>query len=48
MSNINITNIKIMNNPAPFQSPLSFQITFECLKDLPEGTKILQTQINNV
>jgi hypothetical protein len=37
MSNINVTNIQIMNNPAPFTDPLTFQVTFECLKDLPEG-----------
>lgn len=41
MSHINITNIQIMNNPAPFSDPLSFQVTFECLKDLPDGKLII-------
>jgi len=36
MAYINVTNIQVKNNPAPFREPLTFQITFECLKDLPE------------
>jgi len=36
MSYINVTNIQLKNNPSPFGEPLTFQITFECLKDLPE------------
>lgn len=34
MSLVNITNVKINNNPAPFQSPIVLDITFECLKAL--------------
>lgn len=34
MALINVTNIKIGNNFVPIQSPLVFQIEFECLEDL--------------
>ncbi|AFZ79867.1 chromatin assembly protein, putative [Theileria equi strain WA] len=34
MALINVTNIKVGNNFAPIQSPLVFQIEFECLEDL--------------
>jgi hypothetical protein len=37
MEFINITNIIVKNNPAPFSAPLSFEIFFECLKPLKEG-----------
>jgi len=36
MSYINVTNIQLKNNPSSFEQPLTFQITFECLKDIPE------------
>jgi histone chaperone ASF1 len=37
MAAINITNVVIQNNPAPFLAPFHLQITFECLKELTEG-----------
>ena len=37
MSYINVTNIQVENNPSTFTAPLTFKITFEYLKDLPEG-----------
>jgi histone chaperone ASF1 len=30
MSIINITNVCVLSNPAPFTSQFSFEITFEC------------------
>jgi histone chaperone ASF1 len=36
MALVNITNITIDNNPAPFQSPITLNITFECLKALED------------
>lgn len=36
MAAINVTNIRVLNNPAKFQDPLQFEITFECLMQLPE------------
>lgn len=37
MALINITNIIVEENPAPFLSPLKFKITFESVKDVAEG-----------
>ena len=36
MAAINVTNIRVLSNPAKFQDPLQFEITFECLMQLPE------------
>lgn len=36
MALINITNIIVENTPAPFVSPFSFKITFECNQNLKE------------
>ena len=35
MSIVNITNIQIINNPSPFNSPIQLSITFETLKPIP-------------
>ena len=29
--------VKVLNNPAPFNAPYEFEITFECLEQLREG-----------
>ncbi len=34
MSLVNITNIIIQNNPAPFLTPFSMNISFECLQEI--------------
>jgi histone chaperone ASF1 len=36
MSLVNITNIVIDNNPAPFLDKFKLHITFECIEDIPE------------
>lgn len=35
MSVVNVTNVTVLDNPAPFTNPFQFEITFECLADLP-------------
>ena len=40
MSSINITNINVLNNPALFQSPFAFEVTFECIVPIKEGKKM--------
>lgn len=35
MSLINIVNMDVLDNPTNFQSPLRFEITFECTSSLP-------------
>ena len=37
MSVVNITNIQVLNNPAKFDTPFAFEITFECISPLKEG-----------
>ena len=38
MSVVNITNIQVLNNPARFTDPFQFEITFECISPLEQGT----------
>ena len=37
MAKVNISNVVVLDNPSPFLNPFQFEITFECLEDLPEG-----------
>ena len=34
MSIVNLTNIEVLQNPGSFNSPIQFEITFECLSQL--------------
>ncbi|ESQ28711.1 hypothetical protein EUTSA_v10019161mg [Eutrema salsugineum] len=36
MSAINITNVTVLDNPAPFVSPFQFEISYECLNSLKD------------
>ncbi|KAK3091601.1 hypothetical protein FSP39_021077 [Pinctada imbricata] len=36
MAKVNICNVVVLDNPSPFFNPFQFEITFECLEDLPE------------
>ncbi|KAJ4884073.1 putative histone chaperone ASF1A [Raphanus sativus] len=36
MSAINITNVSVLDNPAPFVSPFQFEISYECLTSLQD------------
>lgn len=40
MSAINITNVAVLDNPAPFVSPFQFEISYECLNSLKDGKKL--------
>lgn len=35
MAQVHIANVAVLNNPAKIQSPIQFEITFECFNDLP-------------
>nr|DAD31948.1 TPA_asm: hypothetical protein HUJ06_010799 [Nelumbo nucifera] len=37
MSAVNITNVTVLDNPAPFLNPFQFEITYECLIPLKDG-----------
>lgn len=35
---VNVSNVEVLNNPAPFHANFQFQITFECFEPLPNGS----------
>ena len=37
MSAVNITDVTVLGNPAPFLNPLQFEISYECLVPLKDG-----------
>ena len=37
MALVNITNVVVLDNPAPFTNPFSFEVTFECIQELADG-----------
>ena len=41
MARVHVSNVVVMNNPCPFFTPFKFEITFECLESLKEGTDII-------
>ena len=36
MAKVHVCNVLVLDNPAQFLSKLEFEITFECIEDLPE------------
>lgn len=38
MSLISILDVQVLDNPSTFLNPFQFEVTFECLKDLREGS----------
>ena len=36
MAKVHVLNVCVLDNPAPFMTKLEFEITFECVEDLPE------------
>jgi len=37
MSVVSLLGVEVKNNPAPFDAPYEFEITFECLEQLQKG-----------
>jgi hypothetical protein len=37
MAKVQVTNVTVLDNPTAFHNPFQFEITFECLEDLPTG-----------
>ena len=37
MAKVQVTNVTVLDNPTAFLNPCQFEITFECLEDLPNG-----------
>lgn len=36
MAKVHVCNVLVLDNPSSFMSKLEFEITFECIEDLPE------------
>ncbi|XP_066548430.1 histone chaperone ASF1 [Amia ocellicauda] len=36
MAKVQVNNVVVLDNPSPFFNPFQFEITFECIEDLPE------------
>ncbi|XP_061625510.1 histone chaperone asf1b-B [Phyllopteryx taeniolatus] len=36
MAKVQVHNVAVLDNPSPFGNPFQFEITFECMEDLPE------------
>jgi histone chaperone ASF1 len=37
MAAVNIMDVRVLDNPAPFDSQMQFEVTFECLAELSDG-----------
>lgn len=37
MAVVQVTDIQVHNNPAPFMAPLEFEISFQCVAELADG-----------
>ena len=37
MTLVNIIQVTVLDNPTAFTNPFQFEITFECLQELPDG-----------
>lgn len=44
MAKVQVTNVTVLDNPTAFQNPFQFEITFECLEDLPTGERRVRGQ----
>ncbi|XP_067877034.1 histone chaperone asf1b-B [Heterodontus francisci] len=36
MAKVQVLNVVVLDNPSPFNNPFQFEITFECIEDLPD------------
>uniref|UniRef100_V9KTF5 Histone chaperone asf1b n=1 Tax=Callorhinchus milii TaxID=7868 RepID=V9KTF5_CALMI len=36
MAKVQVNNVVVLDNPSPFFNPFQFEITFECIEDLPD------------
>lgn len=45
MAKVQVLNVAVLDNPSPFGNPFQFEITFECMEDLPEGKAPTETRL---
>ena len=43
MAKVQVTNVTVLDNPTAFFNPFQFEITFECLENLPDGEHVVTT-----
>jgi hypothetical protein len=48
MAAVSILNVTVLDNPTAFVNPLQFEIQFECLQALDEGTYPMHQQMPTV
>lgn len=41
MACVNVINMMVLDNPTAFTNPFQFEVTFECLKPLSDGARLL-------
>jgi len=47
MAAVSLLNVSVRNNPAPFNSPYEFEITFECLETLAKDLEWKLTYVGS-
>jgi histone chaperone ASF1 len=47
MAAVSLLNVAVRNNPAPFNSPYEFEITFECLEKLEKDLEWKLTYVGS-
>lgn len=38
MAKVQLANVAVLDNPSPFLNPFQFEVTFECIEELKEGS----------
>jgi len=47
MAKVTISNVVVKDNPCVFNHPFQFEITFECIENLNDGTYVvIRTRMN--
>ena len=47
MSKVQINNVVVLNNPATYQSPFQFEITFDCMENLEDDLEWKLTYVGS-
>ena len=47
MATVSLLNVTVKNNPAPFNAPYEFEITFECLEPLQKDLEWKLTYVGS-
>ena len=47
MSKVQINNVVVLNNPATYESPFQFEITFDCMENLEDDLEWKLTYVGS-